>query len=330
MIEEKMTGTNLFARFGGVREFSIVRNGVIRAQGPFSHALLAGSIGSVCLPLMVPLWRERRGLAVLGVCSCLAMIVASGSSGPILAGAAGVGALFLHSMRARMQLVRWAAVLAYVGLEVVMNRPAYFIISDVDLLGGSTSWYRAQLIRSTFAHFHEWWLVGTDYTRHWMPTGVPYSPDQTDITNHYIAMGVVVVGGLPLMLLFIAIFVKGFWNVGNSTRSESDERDSFSGWAVGAALFAQAVTCLSLSYYDHSIMFLYLTLAATTARLPTGLHGLAAQPAVGIVGPHPNPPSRNSRLVPSPINGQPAGRTVWSSRVATGRDSGYRRETRRT
>jgi hypothetical protein len=196
------------------------------------------------------------------------MVLASGSSGPILTAGAAVGVLMMWPMRTQMQLVRWSAALLYLGLEVVMNRPAYFIISEMDLMGGSTSWYRAQLIRSSFEHIGEWWLVGTDYTRHWMPSGVPASPTQTDITNHYIAMGVI--GGLLLMLMFIAIIWKGFWQVGKGLRADSDRGSQFTSWAVGASLFAHAVTCLSVSYYDHSVMFLYLTLAATTATV-TGL-----------------------------------------------------------
>lgn len=265
MVAERWTGMNLFAGFGGVPEFSAIRNGVVRSQGPFAHAILAGSVGGVCLPLMAGLWRDRRFLSLLGITACTAMVITSGSSGPILAAGAGVGVLLLWPLHERMRLVRWAAVLLYLALDVCMNRPAYFLISDIDLMGGSTSWHRAQLIRSTFEHIGEWWLAGTDYTRHWMPTGVPSSPNQTDITNHYIGMAVM--GGLPLMLLFIGIIAKGFWNVGDAIRAHTAAGRSFSSWIVGASLFAHAVTCFSVSYYDTSVIFLYLTLAATTATL---------------------------------------------------------------
>ena len=62
-----------------------------------------------------------------------------------------------------MRTLRWAMVRVYVLLDLVMNRPAYFLIADIDLMGGSTSWYRAELIHSTIAHIDEWWLIGTDY-----------------------------------------------------------------------------------------------------------------------------------------------------------------------
>lgn len=277
MIAEKATGANLFSRFGGVDGVSAVRNGVIRAQGPFAHAILAGSIGGVCLPLAAGLWRRSRGAAILGIGACVAMIIASGSSGPILAGAAGLSALALWPARKYMRAARWTILALYALLELKMNRPAYFIISDLDLIGGSTSWYRAELIRSAIAHIGEWWLVGTDYTRHWMSTGVTSSPNQTDITNHFIAMGVV--AGLPLMLLFIALFVKGFSQIGVAMTKEMSSPARFTCWYLGASLWAHAVTCLSVSYYDHSVIFLYMTLAATTATLSTEI---ATQPAAGV------------------------------------------------
>jgi hypothetical protein len=181
-------------------------------------------------------------------------------------------------MRERIRLVRWSGLFAYVGLDLVMNRPAYFLISDIDLTGGSTSWHRAQLIRSAFEHVGEWWLVGTDYTRHWMPTGVPSSPNQTDITNHYIAMGIL--GGLPLMLLFMGIFVGGFAQIGRAIRSATIDGKAFACWAVGASLFAHAVTCLSVSYYDTSVMFLYLTIAATAATVSS--HSVRESASAGL------------------------------------------------
>jgi hypothetical protein len=166
-----------------------------------------------------------------------------------------------------------------VALDIVMKQPAYFIITHVEIMGGSTSWYRAELIRSALAHLDEWWLVGTDYTRHWMASGISADPNSADIVNHFLLMGVA--GGLLLMAIFIWLFVKGFWHVGYAIGSETTGRYSFLSWAVGASLFAHAATCLNVSYFDHSIMFLYLTFATTVATLR---HASAV-----VVAPEPRP-----------------------------------------
>lgn len=262
MVYETLTQRNLFFELAGLERGLSIREDRIRAQGPFAHSILAGTVGAVCLPFMIALWRKHRKEAVTGIGACLTIIFATTSSGPILSAMAAAGALFMWHYRHAMRLIRWLAVLGYIGLDLVMNAPAYFLIARIDLAGGSKGWHRARLIESAFQHLNEWWLGGTDYTRHWMPSGVAWSPDHTDITNHYIQMGVT--GGLPLMLMFIAILARGFYSVGDSLKQmpDSPQRSRFMIWALGSSLFAHAATFISVSYFDQSFVFLYLTLAA--------------------------------------------------------------------
>jgi hypothetical protein len=252
---------NLFYALTGDPTTTEVRAGRFRAQGPFAHAIIAGTIGAVCLPLMVPLWRLHRKVAVMGIGTCLAMVFTSASSGPIFSMMAAVGALFMWRFRDQLHFLRWLAVGGYIALSLVMNDPVYYIIARSDIVGGSTGWHRAKLIQSAIEHLPEWWLKGTDYTRHWMPTGVPWTEAHTDITNHYLQMGVN--GGLPLMLLFIAILAKAFSFIGRTVRQmpELSQQSGLMAWALGASLFAHSVTFVSVSYFDQSVVFLYLTLA---------------------------------------------------------------------
>ncbi len=268
MVYEKVAGQNLFSVFGGVPQTPAVREGHIRAQGPFRHAILAGTVGGVMFPWMVALWWRDRRLAKWGGLGCLTMVFASRSSGPIGSWLAGIVALLFWPWRFRMRRIRWLAVLAYVGLDIVMKAPAYYLIARVDLAGGSTGWHRARLIESAIDHLSEWWWAGTDYTRHWMPTGVSWSPDHTDITNLYVKMGVI--GGLPLTILLILVFAYSFRNVGAGVSSLSSREvrastpDRALAWCVGASLFAQAVTGLGVSYFDQSFLFLCLAWAASS------------------------------------------------------------------
>ena len=95
-----------------------------------------------------------------------------------------------------------------------------------------------------------------------MPYGVSWSEDHSDITNHYLFYGVW--GGLPLMGIFICALWIGFRYVGQSLRlqAEAPIRQRFLIWSLGAGLFAHAVTCISVAYFDQSVIFLYLFLAA--------------------------------------------------------------------
>ena len=262
MALEHATESNLFALFGGVTEYPAIRNGRLRAQGPFAHAILAGTVGAVCLPLAIALWGKYRHTALAGIIACVSMVFTSASSGPLLSAMGTVLALVLWPWRTHMRVFRRLIVGAYLVLDLVMKAPPYYLLARIDLAGGSTGWHRAALIESAIGHLSEWWLAGTDYTRHWMPTGVSWSPNHTDITNYYLQLGVD--GGLPLMLLFIAMLVVGFRTVGDVVAGDSQREGSrgFFAWALGASLFGHTATGISVSYFDQSFAFVYLTLAA--------------------------------------------------------------------
>lgn len=259
MVFEKLSGRNLFTIFGYVVEN--VRDGKMRAQGPFAHAILAGTVAAACLPLMVGIWRRHPVTAKMGLFACVTMVMTCASSGPIMSTAFGCFALALWRWRQLTGLFRMMAVFFYVLVDLVATRPAYFAIAAIDLTGSSTGWHRAELIRSAFAHLDEWWLAGTDYTRHWMTSGVVFSENHSDITNHYLSNGVH--GGMPQLLLFAAALWTGFRYVGSLAKSAPEEADerSWLAWALGSGLFAHATSCISVSYYDQSFIFLYLTLA---------------------------------------------------------------------
>lgn len=263
MLAESRTGTNnAMILFGGSLPECEVRNGKIRAQGPFLHSILAGTVGATCLPLAIALWKEHRRLAVIGVLTTTAMVVCSRSSGPLMTMLVSLVGLAAWKYRDRMRLVRWGALLGIIGLSLVMNAPVYYLLARIDLTGSSTSYFRAALIEASIRHFDEWWFAGTDYTRHWMASGVGWSSDQTDITNYYIKMGVW--GGLSLMLAFMATLVAGFVSVGKTLQARKNEslEKQFLVWTLGAILFAHSVTFLSISYFDQTVIYLYLVLAA--------------------------------------------------------------------
>ena len=263
MFYEQAVGRNLFGRLlGGVNLSPEVRDGRLRAQGPFRHSILAGTVGAVCLPLMLAIWRQHRLSAGIGVAACLMMVSASASSGPILTLLTSIIAMAVWRYRHLTRYILPGATGMYIALEVVMNRPAYYIIGEINITGGSTGWHRSRLIESSIRYFDEWWLFGTDYTRHWMATGVSWSPNHTDITNYYIQMGVW--GDALLLVLYLCILYRSFRLVGVTIRASrtDDGSDVFFIWCLGASLFAHVATGLSVSYFDQSYLFLYLTLAA--------------------------------------------------------------------
>jgi len=188
--------------------------------------------------------------------------VTSASSGPVMSAAFGVGGLWLWRLRQYLRVLQWTVACAVVALSLVMKAPIYYLIARIDIVGGSTGWHRSRLIESALEHFDTWWFAGTDYTRNWMAEGMISDPNHVDITNHYLRLGVV--GGLPLIILFMAILLTAFAFVGRAVRSDVDmpPRDQFVLWALGCALFAHATAFISVSYFDQSFVFFYLTLGA--------------------------------------------------------------------
>ena len=266
MLLEKATGKNIFSVFGGVSQNVPMREGKLRAQGPFLHSILAGTVGATCVPLFIGLYSKYRIVASIGIAAGLVMTLASASSGPVMSLLTAAGAMMLWPYKQHLHKFRVCGVILYLVLMVVMTRPPYYLMGNIDISGGSTGWHRANLIEMTFSHLSEWWLIGTDRTRHWMPAqGIGADPNHTDITNYYIGMGVQ--GGMPSMLLVIGIIAVAFRAVGKilEARLESQPEQGFMIWCFGASLFSHTVTGLSVSYFDQSILFFWLTIAVISA-----------------------------------------------------------------
>ena len=261
MIVEARAGNNLFSLFGGVSDESEIRGGKVRAQGPFGHAILAGTVGATCLPLAICFWKSNRKLALLGLAVTGTMVLTSRSSGPVMTAFFVVVALVLWQFRAYMRMIRWGSVLAILTLALVMNAPVYFILDRIDLTGSSTGWHRAALIQGAITHVGDWWLGGTDYTRDWTPEAGA-DENNTDITNHYIRMAVW--GGLPMLLLFVWSLVVAFGMISKTLQKnmKASGQEQFLNWTLGCILFGHATAMFSISYFDQSVFFLYFALAA--------------------------------------------------------------------
>jgi hypothetical protein len=279
MLAEKFTGRNIFAIFGGVLEFTRVRDGVLRCQGPFAHPILAGTFGATLLPLFVGLrWQGKRLLSSLAIASCLVIVITAASSGPLLACVAGIAGMVSWSWRKRLRAVRWGILLGVIFLQLAMKSPVWYLMARVDVFGGSTGWHRAWLIDTAVNHFSEWWLLGIKSTGVW-------DPMLADVTNQYIWEGVQ--GGLLTMLLFILIIALSFRGVGRAVR-EMDAVQSLPErlciWSLGAALFAHVMNYLSVAYWDQNFVNWYLLLAMISTA--TGAYLLSRHSSPVPLGPH--------------------------------------------
>jgi hypothetical protein len=268
MFYEVRTGHNPYAMLGGAGarfiESLAVREGKVRAQGPFAHSILAGTFGAVLVPLFVGLWwkgRKYRTLAVVGIVSSTVIAIACNSSTPVLAYAAGVLALCFWGFRQRMRVVRWGVVLTLIALHLVMKGPVWSLIEKIDISGGSSSWHRFMLIDQCIRHFGDWWLFGIKDTSIW-------GWDMWDTANQYVS--VCENSGLLPFILFVAVLVYGFKYLGRARRvvsSQKDKKTALFLWALGSALFANVIAFIGISYFDQTEVGWYALLAMIPAAI---------------------------------------------------------------
>ncbi len=265
MLAEKLTGKNAFGIFGGVMEFTRIRDGALRCQGPFAHPILAGTFGATLVPLFIGMWYTKRNrlLAIVAIISCLAITVTSASSGPALAAAAGIAGSLAWYRRQWLRKLRWCAVLGLTFLQIVMKAPVWYLMARVDVFGGSTGYHRAWLIDTAVNHFGEWWLFGIKNSGIW-------DPMLADVTNQYLVEGFD--GGLLTMVLFITVIVLCFRAVGIAARRSARIEPlalRLGIWSLGASLFAHALGFLSISYFDQNEVMWYMLLSMiSTATAP--------------------------------------------------------------
>ena len=268
MLLEKATGRNLFAMFGGVPEITMVREGRLRCQGSFAHPILAGTFGATSLPFFAALWVKGEGsklAAMLGIISATIITITTTSSGPLLTYMIAIVGLYMWRFRENMRAIRWSIFFILLALHMVMKSPVWALIGKASEIIGGGGWHRVELIDAAISHFNEWWLLGTDYTRHWMATGVTWSEKHTDITNQFISVGID--GGLISLILFITIIVFCYQGIGEKLKEmkQGELPVKFAIWCLGVTLSTHMGSFLSVHYFDQIIVFWYLLLSFITA-----------------------------------------------------------------
>ena len=254
---EKATGRNMFAIFGGVPEVTPIRQGRLRAQGAFSHPIVAGCFWAAAIPLIAARWWRpdwtARCLAAAGVGAALLIVAFTTSSTPVFGVLAGVLAAALFPLRHWMSWLRWGALGMLVYLHFAMKAPVWHLISRVDLVGGSTGWHRYSLIEQAIHRFSEWALVGTPSTAHW-------GWGLFDVTNQYVLEGVR--GGVLTLAVFLAMIVIAFRYVGRLWGLAGAQPAKIAmAWAIGVSLVVHCTNFVGVSYFGQITMLWYLTLA---------------------------------------------------------------------
>jgi len=242
----------------------VVRDGIVRAQGPLAHPILAGTFGSVVMPVFVGAFLGERKQRILFGLACVGatiITVSSGSSGPVMAWLIGILGWGIWRFRRYTRPMIWAIVFMAVVIHFVREQPVWQLIGRLSSISGGTGWHRARLMDSFIRRFGEWALVGTNNTAHW-------GWGLQDVTNQYIAEGVN--GGLVTLVLFVALLSASFIQLrlarARSERWEGPKSPwALLAWGSSVSLTAHCVSFVSVSYFGQMFQLFVFFVATIPA-----------------------------------------------------------------
>jgi hypothetical protein len=296
MVIEQLWLTNYFARLAGVVRTPDIREGKIRSQGVFQHAIPAGTVAATWIQMFILLWRNGKSklMAGLGLVGATVMTVTSQSSTPLLAYAASVLGVLMWPLRARMKLIRRGLVAAVLLLALVMKAPVWFLIARIDLTGGSSGYHRALIVDQFIRHFWDWWLIGVRDTSQW-------GWDLWDVQNQYVAAGES--GGLIAFCYFVALIVRSFVRLGKARKqSDGNQEKEWLYWLLSCALFSNALAFIGANYFDQSRISWFVLVASIGAATASAVQPQAVVGAVRL-------PARKrevvSEMTPEPVHSIP-------------------------
>lgn len=256
MLIEQLRQINVFALLAGVARSPDVREGKIRSQGVFQHAIPAGTVAATWIPLFLLLWKNGKSkfFAALGLFCATIMTVTSQSSTPLLAYAASVLGICMWPLRDKMRYIRRGLIAVVVLLGLVMKAPVWFLIARIDLTGGSSGYHRALIVDQFIRHFWDWWLIGVKDTATW-------GWDLWDVQNQYVAAGES--GGLIAFCFFVALIVRAYIRLGKARKlAEPDTQEEWLFWLVGCSLFSNSLAFIGANFFDQSRISWFLILAS--------------------------------------------------------------------
>jgi len=269
-----------------------VRNGRTRCQGPFAHPILAGTFAAAVMPVFIGmLLGKRQRLLFASACvAAIAIVIAAGSSGPVIACVVGAFGWGIWLLRKHTRAMIWATVGLAVVIHFVREQPVWQLIGRLSSLTGGSGYHRSALIDAFIRRFGEWALMGTDNTAHW-------GWGLQDTTSQYVGEGIG--GGLVTFVLFIVMLRVGFVQLRLARETFERLEGPKSPWALLAwgssvSLAVHCVSFISVAYFDQTFQFLLFFFATVPAfarfRRPKRVKSHAAPRAAS--APRPIPAER--------------------------------------
>jgi hypothetical protein len=265
---ECVTKRNFFHIFNGIDEYSWIRQGHVRAQGPFRNPITCGAFGATFAMLYASLWfaKQRSKTILLGLIASGIIVWASHSSGPFLGVALGITALIFWRVRRYTKAALITMVVSLVLLNFAMKVPVWFLIGRISNITGGGGYHRALLIDQAVNHVGQWWLAGTSDTGDWFQYQLELN-EKADITNYYVAAAVD--AGTLGLIFAVTLTIACFKQISRAYAAQEQPRAQKLLWGLGATMIATIGILFSVTYMDQQ-QILWFFLLASIAALPRG------------------------------------------------------------
>jgi hypothetical protein len=167
-------------------------------------------------------------------------------------------------------------------MALVMKAPIWYLPAKASALSGGDGWHRSYLMDVAFKNADKWWVAGMSIhdTAGWFPYDLE-STGGADITNQFLAFALT--GGMISMILFIALLVLAFRQLGRAIRAVSESHTPSSKehllWGLAVMLGAHVFNWFGITYFDQTYLIWFLQLAAITNLSQSVLEAPFATPS---------------------------------------------------
>jgi hypothetical protein len=287
---EQMTQWNFFSLLGGVPETTYIRDGNLRAQGAFTHPIIAGMFWATFAAMFIGvIFSGRRSILTTlvgwgGTATSCIIAIMTNSSTPIAGFLVTFGAWCCFPLRMHLRLIRWVIFAGLVFVHLIHPKGVHaFIFTNFSAVSGSTGAHRYILIDGALSNIGDWALYGSR---------ARYNYAFYDITCDYVFTAVN--GGLLALALEITIITLAFYACGRTLRAARNREELFLAYGVGAALLTVMVMAMAVTVYGQARVPFYLTIGiaaslGTLEWLPKRRTHVAAQEHQMVAGGHQSP-----------------------------------------
>ena len=249
---ESQTMRNVFSQLGGVPEYSMIRNGRLRCQGPFAHPIMAGVFWAMWLPTVIALaisYGRYKTWWILGVIAISFIVFTTASSTPAMGVILGVGCFCCFQLRRGLAIAVWTALGLGGMLHLLMQNGVHSLLARVNIVSGSTGWHRYHLMDEAINHVGEWFLIGTEGTGHW-------GRELQDVTNQFVLEAVR--GGCLGLVFFSAVLFLVMRANAIMAINARDKVTAMLNWGFFSALFSMVFSFIGVSIFGSVISGYFL------------------------------------------------------------------------